>query len=379
MKAKITRKTHTLHNKNKQTYMSYFLKPFVFKSLVSVIVIIIVTIVTPHTKCSAQVQLKVGGYMQTWLILNQHQESREENTDTWGFRLRRARLTGQTDLADIFQIVTWIEFSGPQRHLLDFYITAKISPALNNRLGQFRAPGQMYYTGILSSSQLLFYERPAISTRLSGYMGYDSFRDIGLQVMGSVGPVWYALYMGNGMGRFVQAGSNIASRDFGSGLYGGRVDINPVKGFIIGTHFAMNKQSNVIRDGSSPYDINRTSYSFRFATDDFIISDLFTESELGGGVVDDTDTFNYKGWYIQAGYRLSNSLSLITRYDFIKENTGSVTITEEQNLTFGIMHYVMQQNKEIIRLGANYSFGDSKPGGLNRNIFLLWVQIRFIP
>ncbi len=349
------------------------------KSFISIFIAILVIISVPQTKCSAQVQLKVGGYMQTWLILNQHQESGEGNTDTWGFRLRRARLTGQTDLADMFQVVTWIEFSGPQRHLLDFYINANFSPAFNIRLGQFRSPGQMYNTGILSSSQLIFYERPAISTRLSGYMGYDSFRDIGLQVMGSAGPVWYGLFMGNGMGRFTQAGSNIASRKFGSGLYGGRIDINPTKGLIIGAHFAMNKQSNVIRDGSNPYDIDRTSYSFRFATNNFLIPGLFTESEFGGGVVDDTDIFDYNGWYIQAGYRLSDALSFVTRYDFLKENDAMNTFNEEQNLTFGIVYYRMYNNKEIIRMGANYSFGDSKPGGLNRNIFLLWVQVRFIP
>jgi hypothetical protein len=347
--------------------------------LISIFIAILVIISIPQAKSYAQVQVKVGGYMQTWFILNQHQEFPGENNDTWGFRLRRARLTGQTDITDIFQVVTWIEFSGTQRHLLDFYVTAKFSPAFNIRLGQFRSPGQMYDTGILSSSQLIFYERPTISTRLSGYMGYDSFRDIGLQVMGSAGPVWYGLYMGNGMGRFVQAGSNIASRDFGSGLYGGRIDVNPIKGLLIGAHFSMNRQSNVIRDGSSPYDIDRTSYSFRFATDNLLIPGIFFESEFGGGVVEDTDNFDYNGWYIQAGYRLSGALALLSRFDFIKENAGSGTITEEQNLTFGILHYRMHNNKEIIRMGANYSFGDSKPGGLSRNIFLLWVQVRFIP
>lgn len=332
-----------------------------------------------HLEIHAQTQLKVGGYLQTWLILNQHQETADGDQDTWGYRIRRARLTAQADITDMFRVDSWVEFSGAQPQLLDFILDIRISPEFNLRLGQFRPAGQMYKTGMLSSSRLTFYERPAIASRLSSIMGYDAFRDIGIQAMGSSGPLWYGFHILNGMGRFTQAGTNITSRDFGGGLYGGRIDINPLDGLIFGGHFSMNKQSNVVRDGSAPYDIDRISYSIRIVTDDLGIPGLFSQLEAGGGRVDDTQRFDFSGWYLQAGYRINPSWSVLARYDYYSENPETGPAIEEDNLTLGVIYYWMQNNREIIRAGANFAIGDSEPGAFARQIFLLWFQIRFIP
>ncbi len=331
------------------------------------------------TNTSAQGDLRIGGYAQTWLIFNQHEEMIGEDFDTWGFRLRRARLTAQTTISDVLSVATWLEFAGRRNILLDLIVTANFSPKFTVRLGQYRPPTQMYDTGVLSSSGLIFYERSAISSRLSGIMGHEAFRDIGIMAVGTLGPVWYGVHIGNGMGRFTQAGTNISSRDFGGGLFGGRVDITPIDGLIIGGHFSTNQQSNVITDGSAPYDIDRTSYSIRLATDGLMIPGLFTHLELGGGSVDDTDEFDFDGYYLYAGYRISPDWSILARYDYYKEAHVNDTTTDEDNITLGVLYFWRQNNREVVRMGANYSFGDRDPGSLSRNTFLIWFQIRFLP
>jgi len=328
---------------------------------------------------NAQAELRLGGYFQSWLIFNQHQELPGDDLENWGFRIRRARLTAQTNITDVFDVATWIEFAGSQPHLLDFMVHARFSPEFNVRIGQYRPPTQMYDTGILSSSQLLFYERPVISSRLSGIMGHDAFRDIGIMAMGRSGPIWYGFHVGNGMGRFHQAGTTVSSRDFGGGLFGGRVDISPIDGLTFGGHFSINNQSDVVRDGSQPYDIDRRSYSIRFATNNLGIPGLFSQFELGGGSADDTSVFDFSGYYFQAGFRISPEWTVLARYDYYKEDPAVGATIEEDNITLGALYFWNKDGREIIRIGTNYSFGERDPGGFGRNILLLWFQIRFLP
>lgn len=321
--------------------------------------------------------LRFGGYFQTWFILNQHEETVSDDLDTWGFRIRRARLSASADITDRILVASLIEFAGTQRHLLDFHVTANLSPTFQIRVGQYRPPAQLYYTSITSSAALMFYERPTIALRLSSIMGYDSFRDIGIMASGSSGPLWYGFYLGNGMGRFIQSGSNIISRDFGSGLYGGRVDINPTDGIWLGGHVAVNRQNNVIRDGVGPYDIDRLSFSFRFASDNIGLYGLFTQLELAAGRVADTSEFDFGGGYLELGYRLNSSWSLLSRYDYYTEEPAVGASRHERNLIVGFIYYWLYDNREIIRAGANFGMGTSDPGSLERRIFVLWFQVRF--
>ena len=139
-------------------------------------------------KYSANAQsVKVGGYMQTWIFLNQDVSDitiPEISKSVSGIRTRRARLTANATLNEIFGANVTLEFAGATRSLLDFAVTAKIVPELIFTVGQFTVPCQMYETGRLPSTKQTLYELSDVSIYTSSYlMGLDAYRDVGIMVM----------------------------------------------------------------------------------------------------------------------------------------------------------------------------------------------------
>ena len=364
--------------------------------------ILFITVLFPFT-ATAQISLDLGGYMQTWYIASETNEILEtdsgtfpdlkENTvHTQGFRIRRARLTARGSLNDTFSATTWVEFSGSSAQLLDFYINANIKPWFNIRFGQMMMAGQTYNTSRTPSSTLMFYERPLITGSVSSAMGYSAFRDIGVMIHGSYGRLWYGVHAGNGTGRFQQSGTNITERDTGGGLYGARVDYELIDGITVGGHLSTNQQRNVVQNNTGPFDIDRTSYSTRFATDGFGIKNLFTQFEYtfmegnddqinAGG----TDSYKLHGLYAQAGYKLSKEWIVLGRYDEIVEKDGITQSvfdgprTATHHFTFGLSRLIFNNDKEIARTHLNYSFGESGPADLGHSAIVLVFQVRFIP
>jgi len=364
--------------------------------------ILFITVLFPFT-ATAQISLDLGGYMQTWYIASETNEILEtdsgtfpdlkENTvHTQGFRIRRARLTARGSLNDTFSATTWVEFSGSSAQLLDFYINANIKPWFNIRFGQMMMAGQTYNTSRTPSSTLMFYERPLITGSVSSAMGYSAFRDIGVMIHGSYGRLWYGVHAGNGTGRFQQSGTNITERDTGGGLYGARVDYELIDGITVGGHLSTNQQRNVVQNNTGPFDIDRTSYSTRFATDGFGIKNLFTQFEYtfmegnddqinAGG----TDSYKLHGLYAQAGYKLSKEWIVLGRYDEIVEKDGITQSvfdgprTATHHFTFGLSRLIFNNDKEIARTHLNYSFGESGPANLGHSAIVLVFQVRFIP
>ncbi len=331
-------------------------------------------------------ELKIGGYMQTWLLLadklSEESTFSESSAATWGFRIRRARLSARSKLNNTFSLTSWVEFAGRDRNLLDFYLTAEISPAIVLSIGQFRPHGQMYDTGLLSSSALLLYERPSISSSLAGHMRYDSYRDIGLMMNGKTGPVRYAVHMNNGHGRYTSAGTMITRRNFGEGLYGARIDLQAITGLVIGGHYTVNYQKDITVEGSQATDIDRNSYSFRAALERFPLPDFFLQFEYGGGANKETAPhLTYEGWYATTGYHITPALAAVVRYDTYSENS-IVNTLNEKNITLGLLYYVFENSREIVRLGLNYAYRDQDAAPdirRQRNTVLLWIQIRSIP
>jgi len=364
--------------------------------------ILLITILFPFT-ATAQISLDLGGYMQTWYIASETNEILENDSGTFpdlkentvhtqGFRIRRARLTARGSLNDTFSATTWVEFSGSSAQLLDFYINANIKPWFNIRFGQMMMAGQTYNTSRTPSSTLMFYERPAITGSVSSAMGYSAFRDIGVMIHGSYGRLWYGVHAGNGTGRFQQSGTNITERDTGGGLYGARVDYELIDGITVGGHLSTNQQRNVVQNNTGPFDIDRTSYSTRFATDGFGIKNLFTQFEYtfmegnddqinAGG----TDSYKLHGLYAQAGYKLSKEWIVLGRYDEIVEKDGITQSvfdgprTATHHFTFGLSRLIFNNDKEIARTHLNYSFGESGPANLGHSAIVLVFQVRFIP
>jgi len=378
------------------------MKRLQLRTLIHSASILLITVLFPFT-ATAQISLDLGGYMQTWYIASETNEILEtgsgtfpdlkENTvHTQGFRIRRARLTARGSLNDTFSATTWVEFSGSSAQLLDFYINANIKPWFNIRFGQMMMAGQTYNTSRTPSSTLMFYERPLITGSVSSAMGYSAFRDIGVMIHGSYGRLWYGVHAGNGTGRFQQSGTNITERDTGGNLYGARVDYELIDGITVGGHLSTNQQRNVVQNNTGPFDIDRTSYSTRFATDGFGIKNLFTQFEytfmegndeqiIAGG----TDSYKLHGLYAQAGYKLSKEWLVLGRYDEIVEKDGITQSvfdgprTATHHYTFGLSRLIFNNEKEIARTHLNYSFGESGPADLGHSAIVLVFQVRFIP
>lgn len=88
------------------------------------------------TTATAQTNLDVGGYLQTWYIADQQTELLSgETINTQGFRLRRARITARGELNDRFSATIWTDFAGGDNVLLDFHADVRFHPAFNIRFG----------------------------------------------------------------------------------------------------------------------------------------------------------------------------------------------------------------------------------------------------
>lgn len=340
---------------------------------------ILILVLSIPTQTIAQVEFRVGGYMQSWLIANDYNESAFDTTNTWGYRLRRARMTGHASINDRLSATTWIEFASPNRNMLDFHFDYQFSPAANIRIGQFIPAGQTFDTARLVSSRLIFEERPQITRSISSTMGYDAFRDIGVMLYGTYGPIWYGVHTGNGMGRFTQASSNITSRTFGSGLYGFRTDITVMDGFTIGGHASINTQRDVVLNGSAPYDIDRRSISARLKTDGIGLDKLYTESEFAFGSRADNIEYDEQGFYSLAGFKVTPETHLLLRFEMFKREYSDKTLQETSGINIGALHFIYHDEKEISRIGINYRAGSTNPGSFDDHAIIAWVMVRFIP
>lgn len=345
----------------------------------------------------AQISLDVGGYMQNWFIAHEENELIDQNgelysTSVQGFRVRRARMVARGTISDQFSATTWIEFAGTTPSLLDFHVDAHLRPWFNVRAGQFIMPGQSHDTARLVSSRLIFYERSPVTTRLATVMGYSAFRDVGMMVYGQHGRVWYGVHAGNGAGRFNHAGTSITERQSGGGLYGARVDVSLTDTWTVGSHISTNQQRDVVQSGSDPFDIDRTSWSVRTATNNALIPGLFSQfeymslngSESSRGIrTDASGEYTMHGFYAELGYRITREWHLLGRYDELIEKPGQGTADVDRstvnNITLGISRFIYQENTELARLHLNYSFGSSGPMDLDNSILVLVFQLRFIP
>lgn len=345
----------------------------------------------------AQVELKTGGYLQTWFIANEHTESIDEDgatttQDVQGLRLRRARLTVRGSINQLLSVTTWINVASKTPSLLDFYVTADFSEKLKLKIGQIAMPGKMYDAARNPSSKMQYYQRAAISKKSGVLMGYDALRDVGIAATGQIGKLWYGVNIGNGLGRFQYAGSSFTSRKFGSGLYAARADVELFEGIEIGGHISTNQQRDLVQEDSEPFDIDRSSYSLRAYIENLPISKFFAQAEYSflrakdnnWGILPNEDgSYTLSGFYAEAGYRMNTRWNILGRYDEMTEKPAQ-KIPASQSLsnhyTFGISRFIYNDdNNEIARFHFNYSFGESDPLDVKDSILVLVFQVRFIP
>lgn len=344
----------------------------------------------------SQTDIRTGGFVKAWFLSGQTDDPNlgaGNPESVTGFRMRKTRLTLQADINPTFSTTTWFDFSGPDGILLDFFVDASFEDEFNLRVGQFIMPGQPFDTGRRLAVDMHFFDWPAVSLSLANLMGYDALRDVGVMAFGQVGNLWYGVHAGNGLGRYSAAGTTFTARDGAGGMVGGRVDYDVADGLTLGTHYSLNRQDGVQSGVGDPsYDLNRSSYSFRLATDELFIPGVFTETEWmnvdvrdqsGGFRLNEEGAFSMHGFYSKIGYRLNPEWSIHGRMDQSVQKPGQAGTTPgdryRANLfTAGVTHYLMSDEGEYGRLLLNYMTGDSLPDRNRSHNLVVSLQLVFL-
>ncbi len=326
--------------------------------------------------------LKFSGYLQNWLVLREgrHGVANAPAPTSWGFRIRRARIGVSGDLNEIFDYKVILELSSSQNILMDLGVTAKIDPALQLTVGQFVAPAQMYETSTISSANTEVLEVSDLALRTSTTLNLDSYRDVGLMASGTVGMLRYRAYAGNGQGRFKYSQSTgIVARKFGEGLFGGRIDLEPVKNLTIGGHFGRNRQETLMSGAARPANTDRTTYS---AVLNWIDEGGTTlRMEYGGGKNNDVPAArnSFSGAYAMLAYSITKEIQVVSRYEWMKVDSTALPAAESGALALGGSYFFFRDGKEIARLQLDYfarqEFSPMKQ--IDNDLVLLGLQIKF--
>jgi hypothetical protein len=351
------------------------------KSLAIYLTTIIIVLILSSAMVKAQTPtIKIGGFVQNWLILREGTEgiANAPAPYTSGFRIRRARLGFTGDLSELFSYKILLEFAGSQNVLLDFATTVKLDPAFNLTVGQFIPPTQMYETSTISSSNTECLDISEIGSMVYTTMNLDSYRDVGLMALGSVDIVKYGAYFGNGLGRFNYASrTGIDSKKIGDGLMGGRIDVEPIQSVIIGGHYALNKQESM--NGTSLKKINRQSYSAVVSLNN--ITGLTLRAEYAGGKNKDNAAVDssFTGYYILFGYKVIPQVQVVFRFEQMKETTRNPLALERSTFVIGGTYFFMKDEKEIARVQLNYfaRMESSPTPSKDNDLLLAGLQIKF--
>jgi hypothetical protein len=335
------------------------------------------------SKSSVKAQgVKVGGFMQGWLYLNQQNPSPIDGVEdaTSGLRLRRARISVRGDLDEVFFFFFMLDFAAAFRNLVDFAFVAKIAPELVVTVGQFIAPLQMYETGKLSSTKTPLYELSDGSMRFASNIGFDSYRDVGIMVNGTLATMFkYYAYYGNGNGRLSFAGTNILNRKISDGLYGLRLEAEPMKGLSIGAQYSINSQDNVNIDNAIVFK-DRNSFSADIATQHFGLPFLSAILSYGMGQVKDGAAFDYNALSATLMFDITKQFQVVGRFDTYNQKRDIEGAEESKfnNIAFGLNYYY-KGNDDIFMIGLDYHIKNEtlERDKVDNNALLLWTQVKF--
>jgi hypothetical protein len=351
------------------------MKKIMFLSLV-----LFAFVAIPKSSVNAQ-GVKIHGFMQSWLYLNQQNPSPIEGVEDAmsGLRIRRAKIGVVGDLNEVFSINAMLDFSFANTNLVDFAFIAKVSPELVFTVGQFIAPLQMYESGRLSSSSITIYEISNVSRNLSENMGFNSYRDVGIMVSGAFANMFkYYAYYGNGQGRLNFAGTNILNRKLSDGLYGLRLEVEPAKGLSIGAQYSINSQDNVNTSSGIVFR-DRNSFSADIATQGFGLPFLSAILSYGMGEVKDLN-YDYDGLSATLTFDITKQFQAVGRFDSYnrKPTLDGANESNYNNIVFGVNWYYFKDNAEIFKIGINYHImNEDDNNKIDNDVLLLWTQVKF--
>ena len=331
--------------------------------------------------------VQVGGYLQTWYYLYKEnpaprypEDNEVEDGIVAGMRIKRAIVTLKTELNEVFSVNILLNFPDQNRNLYDFSVTAKIFPELIVTFGQFVSPCQTYETsGKMSFTKLALYEVSDIANNLSANTGYEGYRDIGIMVNGALANIFrYYLYYGSGNGRLFFAETNILNKKLSDGLYGGRLEVEPIKGLNIGGHYAINNQENLYTSNGI-INKDRNSMSVDLATQGLGLPFISTIISYGMGQVKDKGSaaFDYNGLSATLFVDLSKRVQLTGRFDTYNRKPEIGEESNYNNIGFGLNWTYYKGTDDIFKLGLQYHIKNEDQNKIDNNALLIYSQVKF--
>ncbi|MEX2602224.1 MAG: porin [Balneolaceae bacterium] len=296
-------------------------------------------------------ELKLAGFLQQHFVLDQTSGSPAR------FSIYRARLgvTGSiTDRVRVNLIGGYVEPPDRTPRLVNAFIDFDIHPLLQVRTGQFLLP-----FGLEGPEVIVF--NPAIerTTAIRRLNTFAMFRDIGVQVSGRHSGFSYAVAVVNG------SGAN-QPEQFNPKDVLGRLGWSPVDNLAIGVSGHIG-QYRPIPSSDAHESRLRAGVDVSYQGDPLFFRGeyMVREDGLPGG-----RSRNMKGAYLLGGYRFSETVETVARYEFFDPGTSS----DDDSVTgflMGVNLYVIGNT----RLSVNYEIRDDRLNPDLDNVLTLQMQV----
>lgn len=296
-------------------------------------------------------ELKLGGFLQQHFIVDQTSGSPAR------FSIYRARLgvTGSiTDRIRVNVIGGYVEPPDRTPRLVNAFIDFDIHPLFQVRTGQFLLPFGLEGPEVIVFNPAI--ERTMAIRRLNTFA---MFRDIGVQVSGRQSGFRYAVAVVNG------SGAN-QPEQFNPKDVLGRIGWSPAESIEIGVSGHIGQYRPVPSSGEHESRM-RAGIDFSYTGDPLFFRGeyMVREDDLPDGI-----SQNMKGAYLLGGYRFSEKVETVARYEFFDPNTssGDDLLT---GIMMGVNYYFVGNN----RLSLNYEIRDDRLNPELDNVLTVQMQV----
>lgn len=294
---------------------------------------------------------KFGGFLQQQFIADQTEGVAEQ------FLIKRARVGAVgtlTDRISVNLIGGFVEPPDSNPALVNAFIDFNIHPLFQVRTGQFLLPFGLEGPEPIFLNPAI--ERTMAIRRLNTFR---MFRDIGIQLGGRGSVINYKVAVVNGKG------AN-QTEEFDPKDVLGRIGISPFENFEIGGSFHFGKYQP-IAVSEDHEDRFRAGFDISYTAEPVFLRGEYVirEDDFGNG-----NSLNMNGVYILGGYKFSDQLQGIARYEFFTPNTD-IDDNELTAITLGANYYFVENS----RISVNYEIRDDKLNPDFGNLFTVQMQV----
>lgn len=292
---------------------------------------------------------QISGLIEGWFTADESTVNVAKNT----FKIRRARLIADGNKGKIgYKLQLAMEGASPK--LFDAFIDYKWKSWLKFRAGQFKYPFST--EGLESAMDLPMLLRAESVNYIANKLGTEgsSFRDIGIQLYGSVGTrhavslLQYAVAFVNGSG--INTTDNNNSKDFI-----GKIDVSPIASLKLGASGFFGRAEN---KGTAIRQEQAYGIYAEFAPP--FLSTLTLRGEWLSADYENAEPMTIQtpeGFYLLAAYKIPNEkipLVFSARWENFDANTTASGYSSD-SYTLGITYFISGKN----RLRINYIFREA--------------------